>query len=250
MSKLIKKTVLAFCFLFACENSYSENKYQEAHKKGIKLEVWYKNGGYATGSATAFKGTSKKGEDVAFLLTCLHVLTDSDGIRLHFPAAVRIKTPKGSVMDSFSIIEQSAINTSFDFAVVVVTNNLQIFDFAEPIGPKESIVIGDKVVCVGHTGGYPTIVTEGIISAKDFKLPDSERVFDVISNSVAGGFSGGGVFRQSDGKYIGLISRRYSQSGYGMIVPIRQIYIFLEFLEKDFIINKDKPFTAIKSLLK
>ena len=59
----------------------------------------------------------------------------------------------------------------------------------------------------------------------------------------------GGVYRRSDGRYVGLISMKHAEAGYGIMIPSNQIITFLESTKQRYIVDLAHEVPTLKEIL-
>jgi len=224
---------------------------QESFSTGVQIDIQYDNGTFSKGSGTTFKRVTADGKEVAFIFTCNHVLTefDPDTSSYSMPKEAKLATNKGSTSSKLFLINPVALGIKFDFAMIVVTNKTEIFTEADipiPIVPPK---VGDNIYAVGCPAPFGPIITDGIVARQSQLHKETGNSYDIISNVMSGGFSGGGIFDQKSGKYLGLVAMRYREGSYGIIIPTRQIITYLEAFKQEFVTNKDLACPDIKDIV-
>jgi S1-C subfamily serine protease len=147
------------------------------------------------------------------------------------------------------LVNNMGLKIGFDVAVLITTNNVEIFESAIMVDLDDPPPVGEKIYAVGSPKNLGSIVVEGIISKRNCWLADQQQFYDILSAPVAAGFSGGGVYRRSDGKYLGLISMKYTESGYGIMIPSNQILTFLESTKQRYIVDLAHEVPTLKEIL-
>tara|TARA_R110000822_G_C15338795_1_gene495962 strand:+ start:26830 stop:27531 length:702 start_codon:yes stop_codon:yes gene_type:complete len=220
-----KLIILSAIFAACC---FSEPIAQKVHSQGVKVEVVNESGTHQFGSGVAFKGKTEDDIDAVFIITCAHVLIDSNitGERT-FPQKVIARTPKGQSNIKDMILSEKALEIGFDCALLVATNNTEIFNIASISTNSLSPRVGEDVYIVGNPNNIGILTVDGMMSANNLFLPARGHYYDIISTKITHGFSGGGVFRKSDGKYVGLVSMMDS-SHFVVAIPSNQIRVLLD----------------------
>tara|TARA_R110000824_G_scaffold388092_1_gene583541 strand:- start:2179 stop:2931 length:753 start_codon:yes stop_codon:yes gene_type:complete len=245
--------LLKMIFYLACLFpllGYGDPSAQRAHSQAVDIKVINQNGFSQSGSGTAFVRKTKDNKDIVFILTCVHVLMDSNitGERT-FPKSLKVITPKGMTTIDSILLNNMGLKIGFDVAVLITTNNVEIFESAAIVDLADPPPVGEKIYAVGSPSGLGSIVIEGIISKRNCWLPAHQQFYDILSARVAGGFSGGGVYRRSDGKYAGMISMKHAEAGYGIMIPANQIITFLESTKQRYIVDLKHEVPPLKEIL-
>ena len=230
---------------------YTDPAAQMAHSQAVDIHIINQNGLSQSGSGTAFVRKTKDNKDIVFILTCVHVLMDTNitGERT-FPKSLKVVTPKGTTTIDHILLNNMGLKIGFDVAVLITTNNVEIFNSALMVDLDDPPPVGEKIYAVGSPSGLGSIVVEGIISKRNCWLPSHQQFYDILSARVAGGFSGGGVYRRSDGKYLGLISMKHREAGYGIMIPSNQIITFLESTKQRYIVDLAHEVPTLKEILR
>jgi len=113
-------------------------------------------------------------------------------------------------------------DASIDLAVIKISSDKPL-DVIK-IGTSSDLMLGETVVAIGNAYGYPTTVTEGIISAlhRTVEVSDTQQYEDLIQTdaSINPGNSGGPLLN-IDGEMIGLNAAvRIGAQGIGFAIPI------------------------------
>ena len=223
---------------------------QMAQRQAVDVHVIKQNGRSQSGSGTAFLRKTKDNKDIAFILTCVHVLIHNNitGERT-FPKSLKVVTPKGTAKVDNILINNMGLKIGFDVAILITTNNLEIFESASMVELDDPPPVGEKIYAVGNSSGLGSMVVEGIIAKRNCWLPAHQQFYDILSARVSAGFSGGGVYRRSDGKYLGLISMKHAEAGYGIMIPSNQIITFLESTKQRYIVDLTMEAPTLKEIL-
>ena len=223
---------------------------QMAHSQAVDVHVINQNGFTQSGSGTAFVRKTKDNKDIVFILTCVHVVINNNitGERT-FPKSLKVTTPKGMAKIDSVLVNNMGLKIGFDVAVLITTNNVDMFTSAIMVDLDDPPPVGEKIYAVGNPSGLGSIVIEGIIAKRNCWLPAHQQFYDILSARVAGGFSGGGVYRRSDGRYVGLISMKHAEAGYGIMIPSNQIITFLESTKQRYIVDLAHEVPTLKEIL-
>lgn len=155
-------------------------------------------------------GTGVIIDERGYILTNFHVV---DGVsRIHvtmYDGEAHIAT----LVSGDPTIDLAVIKISSDEPFSVIT-----------IGTSSDLMLGETVVAIGNAYGYPTTVTEGIISAlhRTVEVSDTQKYEDLIQTdaSINPGNSGGPLLN-IDGEMIGLNAAvRIGAQGIGFAIPI------------------------------
>ena len=213
--------------------------------QGVSVTIKAGNG---QGSGTLI--TRKIGDDsVSFVWTAAHVV---DGLRSTRSVIVNGYTKTlieykdaevvqeiqqdgrriGEVKYDAKIIKVSDASYGEDLALLMVRRKNAYSDgiSAKFKEDKDYIpAIGMKLVHVGSLLGQfgANSFTNGLVSQTGRTLPGkgaSVKVFDQVTVTAFPGSSGGGVFDEATGEYVGMLTQGISQSqGFNFIVPVRRI---------------------------
>jgi serine protease Do len=155
-------------------------------------------------------GTGVIIDERGYILTNFHVV---DGVsRIHVTMHDG-ETHIASLVSGDPSIDLAVIKISSDEPFSVIT-----------IGTSSDLMLGETVVAIGNAYGYPTTVTEGIISAlhRTVEVSDTQKYEDLIQTdaSINPGNSGGPLLN-IDGEMIGLNAAvRIGAQGIGFAIPI------------------------------
>lgn len=153
-----------------------------------------------------------------YIITNEHVVID-DSTGQPFDR-VEVQFYNGNVYDATVVGHDS----DTDLAVVKIeATDLKVAVF----GNSDSVVLGERVVTIGCSGGLPWSVSQGIISGKDRDVYD-ETGYQIqclqIDATINPGNSGGPLFN-SRGEVIGINSAKIVYEGYenlGFSIPITE----------------------------
>jgi len=113
-----------------------------------------------------------------------------------------------------------------------------------PKDKQDDIHVFARTVGVGCSLGFPPIPTPGIITRKNFQVHSYE--FWMSSSQIIYGNSGGAMFLQGTGEFIGIPSMvavvgwSTPVTHMGLFIPIHRIYEWLEKEHYDFIYDETK----------
>ena len=114
--------------------------------------------------------------------------------------------------------------------------------------------IGTKLVHVGSLLGQfgANSFTNGLVSQTGRTLPGkgaSVKVFDQVTVTAFPGSSGGGVFLEESGEYVGMLTQGVSQSqGFNFIVPIRRIHAWAEQAKVEWAVDSSVKMPTVKEI--
>jgi len=160
------------------------------------------------------------------VLTCYHVVSDTDRIAVSIPSGSEeeAKSFDGTLLDADEVR---------DLAILSVPG----LD-AKPveIGDSDQLQAGDQLICIANpaSGKLAASVSTGVVSGLNRTMQSANaegkyvKMFQTDA-AINGGSSGGGVF-STDGKLVGIISRKYISTaasdtqleGIGMCIPINE----------------------------
>ncbi|MCD8068109.1 MAG: trypsin-like peptidase domain-containing protein [Lachnospiraceae bacterium] len=184
---------------------------------GITTSITTNYFGYTTTSAASGSGFIISSD--GYILTCYHVIEDSD--------TITVSTYDGSSYDA----ELIGYDEDNDLAVLKIeASDLQ----AVVLGSSDDLNIGDGVVAIGNPLGELTFsLTYGVVSALDREITLSTGLtMNLIQTDCAinSGNSGGALFNMY-GEVVGIVNAKYSSSSsssasidnIGFAIPISQV---------------------------
>ncbi len=185
---------------------------------GITTSITTNYFGYESTSAASGSGFVISSD--GYILTCYHVIEDSDTITVTM------------YDDTTYEAELIGYDEDNDIAVLKIeATDLQ----AVVLGDSDTLNIGDSVVAIGNPLGELTFsLTSGVISALDRSVTTSSNItMNLIQTDCAinSGNSGGALFNMY-GEVIGIVNAKYSSSGssseasidnIGFAIPISQV---------------------------
>ncbi|MCD7739166.1 MAG: trypsin-like peptidase domain-containing protein [Lachnospiraceae bacterium] len=183
---------------------------------GITTSITTNYFGYTTTSAASGSGFIISSD--GYILTCYHVVEDSD--------AITVSTYDGSSYEA----ELIGYDEDNDLAVLKIeASDLQ----AVVLGSSDDLNIGDGVVAIGNPLGELTFsLTSGVVSALDREVTLSTGLtMNLIQTDCAinSGNSGGALFNMY-GEVVGIVNAKYSSSSsgtsidnIGFAIPISQV---------------------------
>ncbi|MCD8326231.1 MAG: trypsin-like peptidase domain-containing protein [Lachnospiraceae bacterium] len=172
--------------------------------------------GYESTSAASGSGFIISSD--GYILTCYHVVEDSD--------TITVSTYDGTSYDA----ELIGYDESNDLAVLKIDGeDLQTV----VLGDSDELSIGDGVVAIGNPLGELTFsLTSGVVSALDREITLSSGVtMNLIQTDCAinSGNSGGALFNMY-GQVVGIVNAKYSSSSSGtsidnidFAIPVSQV---------------------------
>lgn len=138
----------------------------------------------------------------------------------------------GEVKYDAKIIKVSDASYGEDLALLMVRRkNAYPLEMSAKFKADKNYIpaIGMKLVHVGSLLGQfgANSFTNGLVSQTGRTLPGkgaSVKVFDQVTVTAFPGSSGGGVFDEATGEYVGMLTQGVSQlQGFNFIVPVRRI---------------------------
>jgi S1-C subfamily serine protease len=163
-----------------------------------------------------------------FILTAGHVVdseikdeTDADNRCLFRRVKGTCEILQDQCSFAVNIVKYSPLS-QYDLAVLEL-NSDTVLDADTKFASKDA-PLGMEVYHVGRFWFDPLdrcSVTEGIISRLDYSL--DQAIFSQTTAVTFPGSSGGGIFRKSDGRYVGMLVRGVSSGAVGLITPISRI---------------------------
>ena len=99
----------------------------------------------------------------------------------------------------------------------ITADTLQELNVAT-LGLASGISSGDPVIAVGTPTGYEDSMTFGQISTAADPVSLTDRSYNLIVTSMQGSSSGSGALLNLDGKFIGIITQRYSSLNGGNVI--------------------------------
>lgn len=159
-----------------------------------------------------------------YIITNEHVVVD-DSTGQPFDR-VEVQFYNGNVYNATVVGHDS----DTDLAVVKIdASDLKVATF----GNSDNVVLGERVVTIGCSGGLPWSVSQGIISGKDRDVYD-ETGYQIqclqIDATINPGNSGGPLFN-SRGEVIGINSAKIVYEGYenlGFSIPITEAKVVID----------------------
>ncbi len=162
------------------------------------------------------------------IITNEHVVVN-ESTGLPYPR-IEVEFYDGKVYASAEVIGH---DTDTDLAVIKITpeegHTLQPVEF----GRSDQLLLGERVVTIGASGGLPWSVSQGILSGKDRDVYE-ETGYDIkclqVDATINPGNSGGPLFNAL-GQLVGINSAKIVLSGYenlGFAIPITEAQGVLE----------------------
>ena len=200
---------------------------------------------YASGTGFVYK----KNDDVSYILTNTHVISDSDEVYVTFTNGTN---EKAKVIGSYQLADIAVLSISSD----------KVISVAE-IGSSKNASVGDTVFTVGAPLGdaYSWSVTRGILSGKERLVEvsssnlsrrsssDSYMMNVIQTDAAINSGNSGGPLANGNGEVIGITSMKLVTTGVegmGFAIPIETA---IKYAEK--IINNEEiitPFIGVSML--
>jgi hypothetical protein len=191
-------------------------------------------------------GVVKVRDGVTYILTCAHVLETLK--RTPKPNIVTFDDAKvvkeiyedgrsvGYIALNAEVIRYSDAEHGEDLALLRVRKRNVFKHSTTFCTDPEPLPIGQKVFHVGSLLGQQgsNSLTNGLVS--QYGRVRNDTVFDQTSAPAYPGSSGGGLFRESDGQYVGMIVRS-AGVGFQLYVPMRRLMGWAERAGVDFILD-------------
>jgi len=250
--------------LMLCSTAFASFTNSEAHQKYLYpvVRITY---GYIGGSGTVIysQPIDTSGDYSTYILTNHHVVEDAISIEEEWNSDLQkqVKKEKRDIVyvEFFQYRELSVpigtlkieadivlYNESEDMALVK-TRSEDRADYVATLYPKgkeDDIHTFDETMAVGCALGWPPIPTPGILTRKGLQI-DSYEYWTSTSQIIYGN-SGGAMFLNSTGEFIGIPSK-LAIVGWGtpithmgVFIPIERIYEWLEKEHYDFIFDSTK----------
>ncbi len=114
--------------------------------------------------------------------------------------------------------------------------------------------IGTKLVHVGSLLGQfgANSFTNGVVSQIGRTLPmkgANVKVFDQVTVTAFPGSSGGGVFLEETGEYVGMLTQGVMKmQGFNFIVPVRRIHEWATASNIEWAIDPNVPMPSLKGI--
>jgi S1-C subfamily serine protease len=206
----------------------------------------------------------------SYVLTCGHVVEDlrstrtvidpktgSSRVKIEFGDAKIVKEvydeegrSVGRLSLDAEVVRYSDANNGEDLSLL----RLRKKDFVKTsakffkVGEK-GLSVGTDLIHVGSLLGQQgsNSVTTGIISQHGRVI--NGKVYDQSTCAAFPGSSGGGLYRKSDGLYVGMLVRGAGET-FNLYVPIRRIHTWAKRVGVDFILNETLPVPSDKDLVK
>lgn len=187
-----------------------------------------------SGQLVSSKRDVESGEVSTFVLTAKHCLTSvksGETIPISFPQYDATTRLVGELVYYGSV---AARDPKGDLALIRLHDKQTYFKNTVTVDDgKNPVQLGDDCWAAGFPKAWALTITRGIIGPlerQDFDGPDGEIEYRRASAQVAGGSSGGGLYRLIDGAYtlIGVTTGRASSDAFiAMWTPLDAIQDFL-----------------------
>jgi S1-C subfamily serine protease len=245
------------------------------HLQDISVTIKAQSGGFfggeAQGSGVLF--TRKDGDDTTtYVWTAAHVV---DGLKSHRPVLIN-GSPKivtefkdaqvvmefqedgrrvGETTVDARVIRYSDAETGRDLAILKIRKKNFAGEgrstefYANTVMPT----VGTKLYHVGSLLGQfgSNSLTQGTISqtGRVLDIGASGTVFDQTSVTAFPGSSGGGVFLESNGQYVGMLVRGAGEQ-FNFIVPIREMREWAKNAKVEWAMDRNVPLPSEEDLKK
>jgi len=146
-----------------------------------------------------------------FIITCYHVVADSDRVTVRLPDGRKVVASK-IFSDSWTDISVIQISAA----------NLQVAKF----GNSDELATGDWVVSVGNPYSLGMSVSAGIVSATQRELPYLQRTRLIQTDAATNPGNSGGALINLRGEVVGISEGGYGVGegfqGIGFAIPINE----------------------------
>lgn len=211
-------------------SNYSDTAVYAANKilpsiVGINIEYTINTNSFF-GKSTSTANASGSGiiiSEDGYILTNNHVVSSSSESNSYYQIS-EAKKVTVTLFNDETEYEAKIIgkDEQTDLAVIKIEKNgLTAAEFAD----SDSVKVGEFVMAVGNPVNMTSTVTDGIISAVNRKITDSDgKTFTCIqTNAAINSGNSGGALVNSDGKVIGINTLKLSGTGIegiGFAIPI------------------------------
>ncbi len=206
------------------ESNTIKEAIQKVYKSVVVIEAYERGELASSGSGFIYKEDDKYG----YILTNNHVVEGAGG--------VKVVNIEGVEVDA----EILGTDIYMDIAVLRIDKS-SVLQIAS-IGDSNSTEVGDTVFTVGSPKGrdYMGTVTKGILSGKNrevtVRLSNGNYIMSVLQTDAAiNPGNSGGPLVNINGEVIGINSLKLVQNeveGMGFAIPIEEVMIYVERLEK------------------
>jgi Trypsin-like peptidase domain len=256
--------VLSAAMLFAGDTPISttnvEKTYKGAALKTEEIPSYLQDisvtihAGGAQGS-----GVIKTRDGINYVLTAGHVVahlrhtrqvvdpaTGSTKTKIEFDDAKVVKElyeggrSVGRVEMDAEVLRYSDSENGEDLALLRVRKKNFVQSSAQFFCDSEPAPVGTKLLHVGSLLGQmgSNSLTSGIVSQHGRVLHD--KVYDQSTCAAFPGSSGGGLYRESDGKYVGMIVRGAGET-FNLYVPMRRIQEWAKRVNCEWVLDDTVP---------
>jgi S1-C subfamily serine protease len=174
------------------------------------VEVTEANGDFGTGSGFVITPDGK-------FLTCYHVTENAQSLRVRFDN------------DPHKYYEAVYLDGDSDADIALLQLSSGSFDHALLISSGEEVQLGDEVGLLGYPLGtdlgMQVTYTKGVISSFR-KTEDDAMLYQIDANAYPGS-SGGPLFRQSDGRVVGILKGGFKEErapGINFAVSVQELF--------------------------
>ena len=171
------------------------------------------------------------------VLTCYHVVKETDRIEVTVPAEQENAQEEASVVSyGATVLDYNAVQ---DLALLSVPD-LKAEEL--PVGDSDQLSEGDSIICISNPASSKLArsVTTGVVSGLNRTMVSTNedgqyvKLFQTDA-AINGGSSGGGIFNMN-GELVGIVSRKYISTaasdtqleGIGMCIPINEAQELLQ----------------------
>ena len=242
-----------------------------SYLQGISVTVL---SGNSQGSGTLVSRMNDKGEVVSFVLTAAHVIDNLRYVRQvvnpdgSTKRLIEFKDPRivaeryqdgrrvGEQTLDCKVIKYSDADYGEDLALLMIRLRDSYPASASARFPDRGYIpsVGSDLSHCGSLLGKfgSSSYTTGVLSQTGRLLEGKgakSSVFDQITAVAFPGSSGGGVYLQADGMYIGMLTQGTRTQGFNFIVPIRRIGDWAEKAGIGWILNSSEPMPPMEEIL-
>lgn len=160
------------------------------------------------GEEVSFMGSAFLVHSQGYLLTCAHLLYQTDGLMVLPPEDLEVFQPMRTKTISPLPAKVVGMDSERDVALLKFEENMDISVPDHVIGTPDQVPVGSSVAVMGYSFGfqhiYNQMIQQAVISSKILSRNDT-RLF-LIDTMVHDGTSGGPLVSIYDGRVIGVVS--------------------------------------------